>query len=120
MLTLLCVKAMVVPALFVNYELRKDFIIKNYCVNKDRPELHCDGQCYLAKQLKAAEEKDQKEGQLTLVEKLYQWEYKENSNSFEIHNTCFVSTLDNAIHTPYLKNYKFTSTKGIFHPPSIV
>ena len=111
---------MIVPALFVNYELRKDFIIKNYCVNKDRPELHCDGQCYLAKQLKAAEEKDQKDGQLTLVEKLYQVEYQDNSTNLEIQNTNIALTIDNTIHALYEKSYNFTLAKSIFHPPSIV
>lgn len=33
------------------YELNIDYIIKNYCVNKDKPEMHCNGKCYLNKQL---------------------------------------------------------------------
>jgi hypothetical protein len=39
----------------VHYELNKADIIARYCENKDRPELHCNGQCYLAKQLKKAD-----------------------------------------------------------------
>jgi len=32
--------------LFV-YEIAKPIIIKNYCVNVDKPELKCDGKCHL-------------------------------------------------------------------------
>ncbi len=28
-----------------------DYIVKNLCINKDRPRLKCDGKCYLKKQL---------------------------------------------------------------------
>jgi hypothetical protein len=54
------------PGIFVNYELRKDFIIQNFCVNKVRPGLNCDGQCYLANQLKAAQQQDENEATATL------------------------------------------------------
>jgi hypothetical protein len=39
----------------VHYELNKAEIAARYCENKNRPELHCNGQCYLAKQLKKAD-----------------------------------------------------------------
>jgi hypothetical protein len=31
-----------------------------YCVNKKKPMLHCDGKCYLAKQLKKLEQEEKK------------------------------------------------------------
>ena len=42
------------------YRVNQDYIAKNLCENRDKPMLDCNGQCYLAKQLKAAEEKEQK------------------------------------------------------------
>jgi hypothetical protein len=42
------------------YRVNQDYIAKNLCENRDKPMLNCNGQCYLAKQLKAAEEKEQK------------------------------------------------------------
>ncbi len=33
------------------YELNKEYIAQNLCVNKDKPELQCNGKCYLKKQL---------------------------------------------------------------------
>lgn len=46
--------------LVVNYELNKAQITAQYCVNKAKPRLHCNGQCRLAKQLRKAEGTDKK------------------------------------------------------------
>jgi len=35
----------------VYYELNIDYIIETYCINKEKPELKCNGKCHLAKQL---------------------------------------------------------------------
>jgi hypothetical protein len=35
-------------------------ITARFCVNKARPQLHCDGKCYFAKQLKKQEERESK------------------------------------------------------------
>ncbi|WP_344928836.1 hypothetical protein [Aquimarina addita] len=34
------------------YQLNVDTIIEKYCVNKERPQLNCNGKCYLMNQLK--------------------------------------------------------------------
>lgn len=33
------------------YAINYDYIVENLCENRDTPSLHCDGKCYLAKQL---------------------------------------------------------------------
>lgn len=33
------------------YQLNIDYIIETYCINKDKPQLQCNGKCHLAKQL---------------------------------------------------------------------
>ncbi|MBD2756480.1 hypothetical protein [Spirosoma validum] len=43
------------------YHVNKDYIARVLCENRDKPQLHCDGQCYLAKQLKAQQDKQDKE-----------------------------------------------------------
>ena len=43
------------------YQLNKEYIAKNLCENRNRPELHCDGKCYLAKKLKAQQDKQDQE-----------------------------------------------------------
>ncbi|MHA8052623.1 hypothetical protein [Aquirufa sp. Wall-65K1] len=42
------------------YQVNRNYIAKNLCENRDKPKLNCNGQCYLAKKLKAAEDKEQK------------------------------------------------------------
>lgn len=41
--------------LVVNYQLNKARITEQYCVNKARPQLHCNGKCHLAQQLRKTE-----------------------------------------------------------------
>ncbi len=43
------------------YNLNRDYIARVLCENRDRPELHCDGQCYLAKKLKAQQDRQDKD-----------------------------------------------------------
>jgi len=37
--------------LLLNYALNKESITELFCVNKEQPELKCDGKCHLGKQL---------------------------------------------------------------------
>ncbi len=43
------------------YQLNKDYIARVLCENRDKPQLHCDGKCYLAKRLKEQQDKQDKE-----------------------------------------------------------
>ena len=84
LLASIAIKLFMAPLIFANYELRKDFIIKNYCINKNRPKLHCDGKCYLSKQLKTAEQQDEKQATTSFISKLLSFET-------EIKRTLFVN-----------------------------
>ena len=35
---------------FLVFKIEQSDIIEKWCVNKDKPQLHCDGKCYLKKQ----------------------------------------------------------------------
>jgi len=45
-----------------NYYLNKDYIAKNLCENRDKPQMHCNGKCHLCKQLNKTENNNQKSG----------------------------------------------------------
>jgi|LakMenEpi03Aug12_release.lakeMendotaPanAssembly.Ray.scaffolds.fasta_scaffold722501_1 hypothetical protein len=48
-----------------DYLLNRDYIAKILCINRDKPEMKCNGKCHLAKQLKkqdAAEGQSEKSG----------------------------------------------------------
>ena len=36
------------------YAVNYDYIVNTLCVNKNKPELHCNGKCYLGKELAKA------------------------------------------------------------------
>ncbi len=40
--------------MLLDYSLEKEAYIEQYCENKDKPELHCEGHCHLSKELKMA------------------------------------------------------------------
>lgn len=46
--------------LVVDFTLNRATITARFCVNKARPQLHCDGKCYFAKQLKQQAERENK------------------------------------------------------------
>ncbi len=43
------------------YHANKDYIARVLCQNRDKPQLHCDGKCYLAKKLKASQDRQDRE-----------------------------------------------------------
>ncbi|MCD8539865.1 MAG: hypothetical protein LRY55_08935 [Leadbetterella sp.] len=57
---LILFRSAVIPVVFLEYELRKEYIIQNFCINKDKILLKCDGKCYLAKKLNETREKEAK------------------------------------------------------------
>ncbi len=41
---------------YIEYLVNKEYIATVLCINKDKPEMHCNGKCHLTKQLKKASE----------------------------------------------------------------
>ena len=44
---------------FIEYALNHDYIAEVLCINKKKPELNCDGKCYLMQQLKKQQKGEQ-------------------------------------------------------------
>ena len=64
LVALMLLQALGQELLVVNYQLNKSRITERYCVNKARPQLHCNGKCQLAQQLRKAEGGDKKDPEL--------------------------------------------------------
>ena len=108
----------------VHYELNKADITARYCENKNRPELHCNGQCYLAKQLKKADaelqSKEQEQQQhLVFGSKIFNNDY---FISIETNTSChLILTQRKKEKIPKIAAcYSFDFSKQLFHPPCIV
>lgn len=64
-LLLLCSVSVSLSGFFVfaGFEMNQRYIAKELCVNRDKPQLHCNGKCYLMRKLKQAQDKEQKQEQ---------------------------------------------------------
>ena len=60
---LLALLSSILSKLFVYAEFKSNqaYIAATLCENRDRPELNCQGKCYLMKKLKEAEDKEKKQ-----------------------------------------------------------
>ncbi|MCF8202285.1 MAG: hypothetical protein K9J18_04275 [Crocinitomicaceae bacterium] len=107
----------------VHYELNKAEITARYCENKNRPELHCNGQCYLAKQLQKADsalqaKEQEQQNHLDLGAKIISEQfYILNEAQFSVLQAPLVQaqkeTLSKAAH------YSYNYIQNCFHPPCI-
>jgi hypothetical protein len=113
---LLLLRVLIVPLLYLDYEIRKDFIAKNLCINRNKPTLHCDGKCYLAKRIAAAEQQEQEASQHAFMRFLLEIEYISPVSG---QKTVFDWVVE--AFKPLLPPYSFSlttpSVPSIFHPP---
>ena len=64
LVALMLLQALGQELLVVNYQQNKSRITEQYCANKARPQLHCNGKYHLAQQLRKAEGGDKKDPEL--------------------------------------------------------
>ncbi|PSL31534.1 hypothetical protein CLV60_103400 [Dyadobacter jiangsuensis] len=118
LLLLIVVKAAVMPAICLDYELRKEYITKNICVNRNRPQLHCDGKCYLAKKLAESQKQEEQSAENTyLASLIYQVMDTANPGLFTL------QPVPHALHTESAE-FAYTSpfipqvaARQVFRPP---
>lgn len=67
---LMLVKAWVIPLVYLDYELRKEYIIANLCVNRDNPIIVCEGKCYLAEKVVEAKKQEERRAEQTYMANL--------------------------------------------------
>jgi len=94
------------------YELNKAYIAKTYCVNKQKPQMHCNGRCHMQKQLKKQDEQPDKPSIPNL---------KDIHETFVFFERGFMGNLiDNAnfnIQTAYFFAVNTNGSGCVFHPP---
>lgn len=100
--------------LLSNYLINKEFITLNYCVNKSKPKLKCNGKCHLKKQLKAQEKQENRSrsDEKNLDEVQFCMDYA-NINS---HQFAFILI---SINSEYLNQKINNISLPIFHPPKV-
>jgi len=119
--SLMFFKMSVQTAIMIMWKINHSEIEKLYCENKDNPLMHCEGKCYLSKQLKQIELDFQK-SKTPIHEKLVK--------SIEINLFCekietlqilTADTILNAVKGGfYLNFYEEKNINSYFHPPNML
>lgn len=96
----------------LEYEIHlPDYIAQ--CINKDRPQIHCNGQCVFMKKIREEEQKETKKN-LQMYERNALYMHKER-----VLFTMHLPEEDHAVNhfLPYLTDYRFNFTTAVFRPP---
>ena len=96
---------------FIGFEANQTYIAKELCENKDKPEMHCNGKCYLMKKLKQAQDKEQKQ--------------ERQSQKTQIQDAVVVTPMvfkqyalaETKLHIPASMGMLQSIKNSIFHPP---
>lgn len=99
----------------LEYNLNKDFIAKNLCINKAKPKLHCNGKCQMMKKL-AEEENQNSSNNKTTQTKIQDLVFNDEINK-PVLPVITYTTLSYNAERPLLKHIAPVSL--IFHPPSL-
>ena len=99
---------------FAGFEMNQKYIAATLCVNKDKPQLRCNGQCYLMKKLKQAQDKEQKQ--------------ERQSQKTQIQDALVVVPLvfkqypfaEINFHVPFSTGMPQSILNSIFHPPQFI
>ncbi len=106
------------PAFIVaGFELNRDYIATTLCINRDKPQLHCNGKCYLMKKLKAAEENERKENTRLKIETFSGYF---NTKTFTTLKTQFFLVSDFKPVDSYINFYVNNVSGAIFKPPTAI
>lgn len=100
--------------IMVYCKLNKDYITKTYCINKQKPQMHCNGHCHMQKQLKKQDEQPNKPGIPNLKdihESFVFFEHGIIGNYKTKHNF--------DIQTGYFFSMNAAGRSAVFHPPCL-
>lgn len=98
---------------YAGFELNKNYIASTLCENRDKPEMHCNGKCYLLKKLKQAEEKEKNQNR-EAQKNHFQEALFAQKTSFH-----FPSTLIKVLRIAELPFALPRYSSSVFHPPQV-
>lgn len=96
----------------ISYEVNKDYIAQFLCINRDKPDMHCNGKCYLRKKLKQNEQHKQNGKELS-GNKI---EFSFFCNTSQQEEQVFFIT-DKKVFAPVIITGYCSPHISIFHPP---
>lgn len=101
--------------IIADYVLNKEFITKNFCENKNKPKVHCNGKCHLKKQLDKEEKRENDPLNNQKEKNEIQLFCQTNRKSpFELYIT------GEYPFTSYKTQETISFSASVFHPPSVI
>ena len=109
--------ALVTPLVYLDFEMRRDYISRVLCVERKQPITVCGGSCYLAAQLDKAKEHEEKSRQLTPESFTFFFSQTRHFEWAPGH----LAAVEDLIFSPLSETFpKSRLAFDIFHPPRIV
>lgn len=114
----ICAQSFAQFAIYLSYCANRQYITEKYCINKNKPTLHCLGKCHLKKVFTQSDADKENNMQGTVPVRVL-WEYA--NNLFCQPHTSLVSVpvfpFGQLKHIPYCFLYQFLPVTSFFHPP---
>ena len=117
MVGMLLSNSLIKGALFVNYLVNQAEITKQFCENKAKPKLNCNGKCHLAKQF-AKQDKQEKSTSETSKFKVESVEIVAQINE-PISFVYPIQSKSTNNHYAYSEARSDAHLAEIFHPPTV-
>lgn len=101
----------------INFAVNQDYIADFLCINSDKPELECNGKCYLMKKLQ--NQKDHGDQQDSFPE-INIYEFPIGFVAIAEIPPTIIFTMENKTFFGHTENYFYLYSFSDFHPPSVL
>lgn len=99
-----------------SYIINYNYIVKELCENKEKPQLHCNGKCHLKKELAKSSESEKPLSQKKLYESEHQLVFLQQLDEY----IQILSEIpDNKISSKYSNLYLALYPPNVFRPPTV-
>jgi hypothetical protein len=106
----------VMPVL--DYVINYDYIAKELCENKAKPEMHCNGKCHLMKELAKAAENEKPASDKKSFHQESEVLFCETVKDFHFSANKTIVFTENI--TDYSNLYSHLNATAVFHPPVFI
>jgi Rad3-related DNA helicase len=100
---------------YIAFKINQDYIAKTLCINRNKPEVLCNGKCVLEKNLSEEDSQSKKEIPQKLKDQSDTVYYFDESCGLPERQTEVLSKRKRSFH--YQSPFTQVCAKGIFHPP---
>ena len=100
----------------IEYQANKEYIMEFLCINRDKPQLECEGKCQLTKKLKVQHDTDKQANERGQKQEVQVNLYCQSLFSL------FLTTRPTIVSYPsaYWSGHTVVTYHSIFHPPQFI